>query len=651
MTLSGYTGTIVRWQKMLNSGSWEDIANTSTVYSEIPDSAGTWQYRVVVKSGSCPDAYSGTFTVTVNQTTLTITANDQSKTYGSAFTFTGTEFTVTGLANGDAVTSVTLTSAGAPATAGVAGSPYPITPGAAVGTGLSNYTIVYKNGSFTVNKAVLTVTADSKTKVYGTPNPALTVSYSGWENGENVSALSTVPEANTSVTDTTSAGVYTGAITVSGGAAGNYSFNYVPGDFTVTKADQLITFGALALVAYGDPDFDPGATASSGLTVSYSSGNLSVATIVGGKTHIIGVGNAVITASQAGNSDYNAAPDVQQTLSVNKASQTITFSSLPVKTYGDPDFSPGAAASSGLSVSYSSDNPSVAAITGGMIHLTGSGSADITASQAGNADYNAAADVSQSLTVNKAILTFTADDKTKEYLTANPVLTYTITGFVNGDTQSVLDSLPTLKTTCVQDSPVGTYPVTVSGGGDNSYSYSFVDGTLTVTKITQIITFTRVPDKLLEKDTFQLAAVSLAGLDVLFESTDNSIATINGDILTGVSKGAVTIKAYNDGNDDYQAADTSAVVQIYSTHRDIMYLFTPNGDGINDYWELPKLSEWGKCDVKVYNRWGKLVFSDPNYNNLWNGTSNGSPLPEGPYYFIIKTENAGIITGTVNIVR
>jgi len=82
-----------------------------------------------------------------------------------------------------------------------------------------------------------------------------------------------------------------------------------------------------------------------------------------------------------------------------------------------------------------------------------------------------------------------------------------------------------------------------------------------------------------------------------------------------------------------------------------MYLFTPNNDGFNDYWELPDLAAWGKCDVKVYNRWGKMVFSDPNYNNLWDGTSDGNPLPEGAYYFIIKTENAGMKKGTVNIVR
>ena len=82
-----------------------------------------------------------------------------------------------------------------------------------------------------------------------------------------------------------------------------------------------------------------------------------------------------------------------------------------------------------------------------------------------------------------------------------------------------------------------------------------------------------------------------------------------------------------------------------------MHLFTPNNDGINDYWELPDMDVWGKSNVKVYNRWGKLVFAKDNYDNLWDGTSNGNPLPEGAYYFVIKTENSGTITGTVNIIR
>jgi gliding motility-associated-like protein len=55
--------------------------------------------------------------------------------------------------------------------------------------------------------------------------------------------------------------------------------------------------------------------------------------------------------------------------------------------------------------------------------------------------------------------------------------------------------------------------------------------------------------------------------------------------------------------------------------------------------------------VKVYNRWGKEVYSNKDYDNLWDGTSNGNQLPEGAYYYIIKTENSGVLSGTVNIVR
>ena len=106
-------------------------------------------------------------------------------------TFAGTEFTTSGLVNGDTVTSVTLTSTGAAATATVAGSPYAIVPSAAVGTGLGNYTISYVNGSLTVNTAALTITADSTSKTYGQ-----TVTFAGTEftesglvNGDTVTSV------------------------------------------------------------------------------------------------------------------------------------------------------------------------------------------------------------------------------------------------------------------------------------------------------------------------------------------------------------------------------------------------------------------------------------------------------------------------------
>ncbi len=176
---------------------------------------------------------------------------------------------------------------------------------------------------------------------------------------------------------------------------------------TVNKADQAITFPAPGTKTYGDPDFNLGATSSSGLMVSYSSDNPAVATISGVTVHITGAGTAIITASQGGNNLYYSAIDITATLTVNKAVQTITFGALAPRTYGDPDFDAGAMASSSLPVTYSSDNTDVATVSGNMIHINGTGNVIITASQAGNENYFPAPDVQQSLTVNKATQTIT----------------------------------------------------------------------------------------------------------------------------------------------------------------------------------------------------------------------------------------------------
>jgi surface protein len=165
--------------------------------------------------------------------------------------------------------------------------------------------------------------------------------------------------------------------------------------FTTQKKDQAITFPAIADKTYLDPDFDPGATASSSLAVSYSaSGNCS---ILSGKVHITGVGSCTVTASQAGSDDYNPAQDMSQSFNIAKASQTIDFPAIPNKTYGDLDFDPGATASSGLVVSYSASGNCT--ILSGKVHLTAAGSCTVTASQAGNGNYFAAASVSRSFTI------------------------------------------------------------------------------------------------------------------------------------------------------------------------------------------------------------------------------------------------------------
>ncbi len=94
---------------------------------------------------------------------------------------------------------------------------------------------------------------------------------------------------------------------------------------SMSKQNQTITFTALPIKTVGDSDFDPGAHSTSGLTISYDSSDMSVATIVSGKIHIVGAGTSTITASQMGDATYNAAGDIEQTLTVQPKTYTVTF--------------------------------------------------------------------------------------------------------------------------------------------------------------------------------------------------------------------------------------------------------------------------------------------------------------------------------------
>jgi PKD repeat protein len=75
MTLSGHTGTVVKWQRRLNAGAWTDITNTTTTHSETPASAGSWEYRAEVKSGSCASTFSGSRSILVDATSVGGTAS------------------------------------------------------------------------------------------------------------------------------------------------------------------------------------------------------------------------------------------------------------------------------------------------------------------------------------------------------------------------------------------------------------------------------------------------------------------------------------------------------------------------------------------------------------------------------------------------
>ena len=199
--------------------------------------------------------------------------------------------------------------------------------------------------SFSIAKASLTVTAQDRSKTFGEADPSFEVSYVGFVGLDNAGSLGGSLVFNFAGKPPTSYGPSTAvpsdagsyAIRPSGLASDDYSFTYKAGTYTINKADQTITFAALADKTYGDADFSVSASATSGLAVSFSaSGDC---TVSGSTVHITGAGSCTVSASQAGNNNYNAAPDVPRSFSIAKASLTVTADDQS-KTFGqsDPSF-------------------------------------------------------------------------------------------------------------------------------------------------------------------------------------------------------------------------------------------------------------------------------------------------------------------------
>ncbi|MFM7181514.1 MAG: hypothetical protein ACKO2G_08635, partial [Verrucomicrobiales bacterium] len=168
------------------------------------------------------------------------------------------------------------------------------------------------------------------------------------------------------------------------------------------QTDQTITFDTISTKTFGNAPFNPNATASSGLPVSYVSSNTAVATVSGNMVTIVGAGSSNITASQAGDATYKAAPSVVRSLTVDKASQSITFPKLSSRSVLDPAFALTATASSGLPVTYTSTVTSVASVSGNVVTINGAGSTIIRANQSGNTNYKAANPIAATLTITKA---------------------------------------------------------------------------------------------------------------------------------------------------------------------------------------------------------------------------------------------------------
>ncbi len=292
--------------------------NTTTgVISGVPNAAGTPSVTITATNAVSDVLYpafnfnispAGLASQTISFSTL------ENKTYGdNSFDLTGTT---------DAPGLSLAYESSNPAVATVSGNTVTI-----VGAGNTDIT-ASQSGNGTYNPAVpviKTLTVNAKTltipdavavnKTYNGLNDAvITGTLSGIINADNVTLngkgiFADVNIANGIAVNSTS--------TLAGTKATNYTLTQPTGlTANITIGIQSITFGALYTKTIADAPFTLTATASSGLTVGYSSSNTGVATVSGSTITIVGIGSTVITASQAGNGNYNPAPDVIQNMVV-----------------------------------------------------------------------------------------------------------------------------------------------------------------------------------------------------------------------------------------------------------------------------------------------------------------------------------------------
>ncbi|MBU5637654.1 hypothetical protein KOM00_13040 [Geomonas sp. Red69] len=409
-------------------------------------------------------------------------------------------------------------------------------------------------------KVTVTVTAHAKEKIYGAADPPLTYSFAPPLNGaDRISGeLSRVSGENVG-----SHAITRGTLALGSG----YDLVFNGASLTITQAPLLVKADDQAKTAgFANP---PLTATFSGLAPWDSAASLGGAPLITTAVDAATPRGSYPIHAELGNitsANYRYS-FADGSFTVAGRPQSITFAQPPPKVYGAPPFAAGGSAGSGLPVSYVSSNPAAAVVVGGEIRITGAGSTVITASQGGDGFWDPAPEVPVTLAVAKAPLRVVAEDKSRAYLTPNPELTAAYLGFVNGEGNSVLTGAPALATLASLSSPAGSYSIVAGAGTLQAANYQLVpvNGTLTVYRSCQEITFPAIPERTFGDPPFQIVASACSGLPLGFRSSNPDVARVDGDVITITGAGSAVITASQGGGGDLETAPEKS--QPFVVHR------------------------------------------------------------------------------------
>ena len=583
--------------------SGESITVTATgSQTEVGESFNTYTIDWGTTDSNNYDIHDNLGTLTVTSATITVTADNKSKTYGDSDP--ELTATVTGAAEG-VVIAYTLSRE-----AGENTGTYTIT--VTLGSN-PNYEVTAAPGTFTITRATATVTADDKEKIADQPDPELTATVTGLQNGDTASVISYTLTRNSGE----AIGSYT--ITPDGNAVqGNYNVTYVPGTLTITPHNEVVVriighnnstvydktehgVSGYDVISISNPDYSeadfifngtaeakrtntdttymglaagqfinnngtfdvtfivtdgyqaitpaPATVKANTLTKTYGdvdpeliatvTGTMVGDTIAYALTRTAGdtVGSYPITVTLGSNPNY-AIETTNAIFTINKKAATITANDAN-KTYGDAD-------------------PTLTAIVEGLvasdvINYTLSrtpgdtvGTYDIMVNLGSNPNY-AIETTNANFTINKKAATITANDTNKTYGDADPTLTATVEGSVEGD------AIAYTLTRAAGDT-AGTYPITVTLGINPNYQITTTNANFTINK--------------------KAATVAADSLGKTYGDADPELtATVTGSVAgdaiaytlsraAGDTVGTYAISVTLDNNPNYEVTTTDAVFTI-----------------------------------------------------------------------------------------
>ncbi|EMC9462343.1 filamentous hemagglutinin N-terminal domain-containing protein [Pseudomonas aeruginosa] len=370
-------------------------------------------------SGNYDLAYQGN-NLTITKALLNVIADAKTKVYGDADP--SLTYQVSGLKNGDSAGSI-LTG-GLNRAAGENVGVYGINQGdLALNSG--NYDLSYQGNNLTITKALLNVIADAKTKVYGDADPSLTYQVSGLKNGDSAGSILTGGLNRAAGENVGVYGINQGDLALN---SGNYDLSYQGNNLTITKALLNVIADAKTKV-YGDAD--PALTYQvSGLKNGDTAGAVlnggSLSRVAGENVGVYGINQGGL-ALNSGNYDLSYQGN---NLTITKALLNV-IADGKTKVYGDAD------PSLTYQVSGLKNGDSAGSIlTGGLNRDAGENVGVYGINQGGlvltSGNYDLAYQ-GNDLTITKALLNVFADAKSKQVGTADPALTYQVSGLKNGD--------------------------------------------------------------------------------------------------------------------------------------------------------------------------------------------------------------------------